>query len=218
MFGGEYRHNKDSKNRVFMPAKLREELGETFVIAKDIREACLKVYSLSGWEEYIAPLKAQNRKLSEKILRFLHSSLTQVTPDSQGRVVIPQELVEYASIERSIVVVGGSDDTTKPGGNALKNLIDTGYKGDIYVVNPKKVDIKIGDVVLLKTSLGFQIFQAAFSLVLPVLAAIAGYFLMPEKESLQVLGILVGFGLTAAIVTITSRYLPPVKSQIDRVL
>ena len=106
MFGGEYRHNKDSKNRVFMPAKLREELGETFVIAKDIREACLKVYSLSGWEEYIAPLKAQNRKLSEKILRFLHASLTQVTPDSQGRVVIPQELVEYAGIDRSIVVVG----------------------------------------------------------------------------------------------------------------
>ena len=106
MFGGEYRHNKDAKNRVFMPAKLREELGETFVIAKDIREKCLKVYSLAGWEEYIAPLKAQNRKLSEKILRFLHASLTQVTPDSQGRVIIPQELVEYAAIERSIVVVG----------------------------------------------------------------------------------------------------------------
>ena len=106
MFGGEYRHNKDSKNRVFMPAKLREELGETFVIAKDIREKCLKVYSLSGWEEYIAPLKEQNRKLSERILRFLHASLAQVTPDSQGRVVLPQELVEHAVIDRSIVVVG----------------------------------------------------------------------------------------------------------------
>lgn len=106
MFGGEYRHNKDNKNRVFMPAKLREELGETFVIAKDIREKCLKVYSLDGWEEYIAPLKSQNRKLSEKILRFLHASLAQVTPDSQGRVVLPQELVEYANIDRSIVVVG----------------------------------------------------------------------------------------------------------------
>ena len=89
-----------------MPAKLREELGETFVIAKDIREKCLKVYSLAGWEEYIAPLKEQNRKLSEKILRFLHASLAQVTPDSQGRVVLPQELVEYATIDRSIVVVG----------------------------------------------------------------------------------------------------------------
>ena len=78
-----------------------------------------------------------------------------------------------------------------------------------YVVNPKKIDIKIGDVVSLKNSLGYQIFQAMFSLLLPVLAAVAGYFL---------LGILLGFGLTAAIVTIISRFMPPVKSQIDRVL
>ena len=106
MFGGEYRHGWDSKNRLFIPAKMREELGATFVVAKDIRETCLKVYSLSGWEAYIAPLKEQKRKLSEKILRFLHSSLTQVTPDSQGRIVIPQELVEYALIDREIVVVG----------------------------------------------------------------------------------------------------------------
>ena len=106
MFGGEYRHNKDSKNRVFMPAKLREELGETFVIAKDIREKCLKVYSLSGWEEYIAPLKAQNRKLSEKILRFLHASLTQVTPDAQGRVVLSDSLMKHAEIKKDAVVVG----------------------------------------------------------------------------------------------------------------
>ena len=87
-----------------------------------------------------------------------------------------------------------------------------------YVVNPKKIDIKIGDVVSLKNSLGYQIFQAMFSLLLPVLAAVAGYFLMPKKESLQVLGILVGFGLAAVIVTITSRYLPPVKSQIEKVI
>lgn len=87
-----------------------------------------------------------------------------------------------------------------------------------YVVNPKQVNIKIGDIVLLKNSLAFQLFQAIFSLCLPVLAAIVGYLIMPEKESLQALGILLGFGITAAIVTIASRFLPPVKSQIDRVL
>ena len=59
---------------------------------------------------------------------------------------------------------------------------------------------------------------AAFSLLLPVLAAVLGYFLMPEKESLQVLGILLGFGLTAAIVTIISRFMPPAKSQIEKVI
>ncbi len=47
--------------------------------------------------------------------------------------MITKELIN----PRSIVVVGGSDDSAKPGGNALKNLIETGFKGDLYVVNPK---------------------------------------------------------------------------------
>lgn len=109
MLGGEYRHNIDSKKRIFIPAKLREELGDTFVVAKDIREACLKVYSQEGWEAYIAPLREQNRRLSEKIMRFLHASLVQVMPDAQGRIVLPQELVVHAQIERNVVVVGCGD-------------------------------------------------------------------------------------------------------------
>ncbi|MBQ7336685.1 MAG: division/cell wall cluster transcriptional repressor MraZ [Clostridia bacterium] len=109
MLGGEYRHALDAKNRIFIPAKLRDELGATFVVAKDIREKCLKVYSLSGWDAYIAPLKEQKRKLTEKIMRFLHASMAQVSPDSQGRIVLPQELVEYSEIDRNVVVVGCGD-------------------------------------------------------------------------------------------------------------
>ena len=109
MLGGEYRHSLDTKNRIFIPAKLRDELGLTFVVAKDIREKCLKAYSQAGWESYIAPLRQQNRKLSEKIMRFLHASLVQVTPDSQGRIVLPQELVDYAEIDRNVVIVGCCD-------------------------------------------------------------------------------------------------------------
>lgn len=94
-----------------------------------------------------------------------------------------------------------------------------GKRGNpFYVVNPKNVEIKIGDIVILKNSLGFQLFQACFSLLLPIFAAVAGYFVMPKKEGLQVLGILLGFGITAIIVTIVSRFLPPMKSQIDRVV
>ena len=106
MLGGEYRHSLDSKNRIFVPAKLRDELGASFIIAKDIREKCLKVYSLAGWEKYTAPLREQNRRLSEKILRYLHASLVQVMPDSQGRIVLPQELVAHAEIEKNAVFVG----------------------------------------------------------------------------------------------------------------
>ena len=109
MLGGEFRHNMDTKNRIFIPSKLREELGECFIVAKDIRESCLKVYSLAGWEEYIKPLREQKRRLSEKILRYLNSSLVQVTPDSQGRVVLPPELVEHASIQKGVLIGGCCD-------------------------------------------------------------------------------------------------------------
>ncbi len=109
MFGGEFRHGLDTKNRIFIPAKLREDLGETFVVAKDIREKCIKVYSLSGWEEYLAPIREQNRKLKEKVLRHLNSSMVQVSPDTQGRITLPKELVEHAQIGKSAVVVGCCD-------------------------------------------------------------------------------------------------------------
>ena len=109
MFGGEFRHGLDTKNRIFIPAKMREELGETFVVAKDIREKCIKVYSLLGWEEYLAPIREQNRKLKEKVLRYLNSTMVQVSPDSQGRITLPKDLVDHALIEKGAVVVGCCD-------------------------------------------------------------------------------------------------------------
>ena len=109
MLTGEFRHSLDAKNRIFMPAKLREELGETFMIARDIREKCLKVYSLEGWVAYTAPIKEQPRQLAEQVMRLLHRTAAQVTPDSQGRVLLPPSLVEYAEIEKNAVVVGCSD-------------------------------------------------------------------------------------------------------------
>lgn len=109
MLGGEYRHGLDAKNRVFIPAKLREELGQTFIVAKDLREKCLKVYSQAEWDRYLAPIKNQERRLAERVLRFLSASMTQVTPDSQGRILLPKDLVQYAEIGRDVVVVGCYD-------------------------------------------------------------------------------------------------------------
>ena len=106
MLAGEYRHGLDAKNRIFIPAKLREELGQTILVAKNIREKCLKVYSLTEWEKYIGPLQEQNRKLSEKLMRFIYPTLLQATPDSQGRIVLTGELIGHAEIDRNVVIVG----------------------------------------------------------------------------------------------------------------
>ena len=109
MLGGEYRHSLDSKNRIFIPAKLREELGATFVIAKDIREKCLKLYSLQEWAKYMEPIKQQARKLQANVLRYLSATMAEVTPDSHGRVVLPKDLVSFAEIDKNVVVVGCYD-------------------------------------------------------------------------------------------------------------
>ena len=109
MFTGEYEHIVDSKNRIFVPVKFREELGETFIVARDIRKSILKVCSLVEWESYLAPIKAQERRIAEEALRYLHRNAAQVSPDSQGRILIPTSLLGYAEIEREAIFIGCSD-------------------------------------------------------------------------------------------------------------
>ena len=106
MLSGEFRHSVDPKNRLFIPAKHRDELGETFMVVRSLRENCLKVYSMGEWEKYIEPIMKLDRKDSELILRSLHRNASQVTPDSQGRIVLPASLLEHAQIQKDAVVVG----------------------------------------------------------------------------------------------------------------
>lgn len=109
MFTGEYEHSVDAKNRIFVPAKFREELGESFMVVRSIRGQVLKVYSLEAWSAYIDPIKAQERRLSEKALRYLHRNAAQVTPDSQGRILLSTALLDFAEIKKEAVFVGCSD-------------------------------------------------------------------------------------------------------------
>ena len=109
MFLGEYRHNLDAKNRLFIPAKFREELGESFVIAKLMRGECLRVCSVAEWDKYIEPIRNMKRKDSEKILRALTKEAIQVSPDSQGRVLLSNALVQKAGLEKNAVIIGCND-------------------------------------------------------------------------------------------------------------
>ncbi len=100
---GEYQHNIDAKGRLIFPIKLREELGERFVIFKGLDE-CLWVYSNEDWgkfERKIAALPAKARKMQ----RF-YSANFECEPDGQGRIVVPQSLREYAGLQKEVVIVG----------------------------------------------------------------------------------------------------------------
>lgn len=107
MLIGEYQHALDAKNRMIVPAKLREDLGTKFVITKGL-DGCLYVYPLEEWkllEEKLKTLPLTNKD-ARAFVRFFFSGASEIEIDKQGRGVIPPNLKEYASIEREIVSIG----------------------------------------------------------------------------------------------------------------
>jgi MraZ protein len=107
MLIGEYQHSLDAKGRLSFPAKLREALGTQFVVTKGL-DNCLFVYRLEEWktlEEKTAQLPTSKAR---RIQRFLFAGAALVEPDKQGRVLLPQNLREYAGLTDDVTVVGVS--------------------------------------------------------------------------------------------------------------
>ncbi len=103
---GEYEHAVDAKGRMNFPAKLREEFGEHFYIAKSFNEKCLTVYTKESWEKLRESLKDKPSKVALPIERFLFGSACEAEPDKQGRIAIAPALRSYAGITDEVVVVG----------------------------------------------------------------------------------------------------------------
>jgi MraZ protein len=102
---GEYQHTLDAKGRLFIPAKLREQLGDSFVVTKGLDD-CLFVYPQEAWEELEQKIRQLPMSKSRSLQRFFLSSAADVTVDRQGRIVIPPVLRSYAKLERDVVVIG----------------------------------------------------------------------------------------------------------------
>ncbi|MFA9398760.1 MAG: division/cell wall cluster transcriptional repressor MraZ [Clostridiaceae bacterium] len=109
MFIGEYSHGLDSKNRINVPSKFREELGNKFVITKGL-DGCLYIYTLVEWkilEEKLKKLPLTNKD-ARAFVRFFFSGANEIEVDKQGRALIPQNLIEYSEIKKEIVSIGVS--------------------------------------------------------------------------------------------------------------
>ena len=103
---GTYDHNVDEKGRLNFPAKLREQLGATFWIARGVSDKCIAVYSVESWKALIRQIKDLPGVRGDKIRRWICSGAAEVTPDKQGRILIPQALRRYAELEKDVVVAG----------------------------------------------------------------------------------------------------------------
>lgn len=108
MLIGEYNHTIDAKGRLNFPAKMREVLGESFIVTRGL-DHCLNVYSLSEWSKLEQSIGELPRNKRRDIERFFFSGAVEVIPDRQGRIVISANLREYAKFDKNIVVVGASD-------------------------------------------------------------------------------------------------------------
>ncbi len=104
---GEHRHTIDAKNRIFIPAKFREELGENFVITINVREHCLRVYSQASWEAMVDGILGTLRGAErDRAIRSIARRGVQVSADAQGRVILTADQLQHAGLTKNAMIVG----------------------------------------------------------------------------------------------------------------
>ena len=110
MFIGEYQHNLDSKGRIIVPSKFREELHTTFILTRGL-DGCLTIYSLKQWEKLFEEVNKlpTTKRDARSYVRMLTSTATECTLDSQGRIQIPSFLSKPVNIAKECVVIGAND-------------------------------------------------------------------------------------------------------------
>jgi len=137
---GEYQHSIDAKNRLFIPAKFREELGGSFYITKG-PDGCIYVCSQEYWTSIEEKLKTFPISKSRNLQRTLFANAAKLEPDAQGRIVIPKKLKEYANLIKDVAIIGVSthaeiwdlerwrqiDEDELTGDNMMANMDELGF-------------------------------------------------------------------------------------------
>lgn len=108
MTGKNYSHQLDAKNRMRIPAKLKDDLGETYYITVGTGN-CLYVYSEEQMREVKATLLNINPYDEKplKVARFILYNTWEAEEDKQGRILIPENLRSYAKITKNVKVFKG---------------------------------------------------------------------------------------------------------------
>lgn len=107
MFIGEYQNSIDTKGRVIIPSKFREEIGNKFILTKGL-DHCLYIYPMEEWtkfQEKLVSLPVTNKD-ARAFVRYFFSSAVECEVDKQGRLTIPQNLREHAKIDKELVTIG----------------------------------------------------------------------------------------------------------------
>ena len=101
---GEYQHALDNKGRIFIPAKLRDELGSSVTVTLSM-DRCLSVYSTENWDRFIEKVNSLPYVRQRK-MRPLFAYAVRCDLDAQGRILLPQNLRDWAGLVKNVTVVG----------------------------------------------------------------------------------------------------------------
>ena len=107
MFIGEYSHSIDLKKRLAIPSKFRSELKNKVVVTRGL-DKCLFIYPMKVWEELAKKLGTlpMGESGTRSFIRLMLAGAVDVDLDSQGRVLIPDYLKEYAGLDRNVIIAG----------------------------------------------------------------------------------------------------------------
>ena len=101
---GKYKHTLDPKGRLFVPSKLKDELGAAFYVAK-APDACLTVYPEAEWQKVLDHCNELPASKA-RAMRFFFANVAKCEPDKQGRFLLPESFREYAGIGQEVIFLG----------------------------------------------------------------------------------------------------------------
>lgn len=104
MLYGQFEHTIDAKNRVFVPAKFKDALGDSFKLSNNGFNNCILVYSNAEWDKFENKINDYPSLEIEDFIREVFSNTVDVQIDSQGRIVIPNFLKEKLKVNDDSVV------------------------------------------------------------------------------------------------------------------
>ena len=104
---GTFEHALDTKSRLFMPARLREEIGDVFHLAMG-SDPCLTIYPQAAWDALCQRADELEDEEDRETMEIFFAGAFRCVLDSQSRFVVPATLREYAELEKDVVIVGAN--------------------------------------------------------------------------------------------------------------
>ena len=102
-FISSYTYSIDTKKRILIPSKYREELGDTFYLTRSLDD-CLTIYPEKEWEDFVKDLDELPAMAREYFMSFAFKCVT----DSSGRILLEDKHIRHAKITKNAVFVGAS--------------------------------------------------------------------------------------------------------------